>query len=142
MSGEHALDQVAFDEERVVSDLGEAEWEGALPGEDDVTGPGESSAREPGVSSAEASGPDGEAEAPSDEVVDAEALEEDVADEVGESPYDRPGDWYVLHCYAGYENKVKSNLETRAASMDMEDRIFEVVVPTEQEKYGRLVYIE
>jgi len=131
MSGEHALDEVAFDEERVVSDLGEAEWEGALPGEDDVTGPGESSAREPGVSSAEASGPDGEAEAPSDEVVDAEALEEDVADEVGESPYDRPGDWYVLHCYAGYENKVKSNLETRAASMDMEDRIFEVVVPTE-----------
>jgi transcriptional antiterminator NusG len=48
-----------------------------------------------------------------------------------ESPYDRPGEWYVVHTYAGYENKVKSNLENRIASMNMEDRIFEVVIPTE-----------
>ena len=41
------------------------------------------------------------------------------------------GDWYVVHTYAGYENKVKSNLENRIASMNMEDRIFEVVIPTE-----------
>src|SRR5690242_16185738 len=39
-----------------------------------------------------------------------------------ESPYDRPGSWYVVHSYAGYENKVKSNLESRIASMNMEDR--------------------
>jgi transcriptional antiterminator NusG len=48
-----------------------------------------------------------------------------------ESPYDRPGRWYVVHSYAGYENKVKSNLESRIASMNMEERIFEVVIPME-----------
>lgn len=48
-----------------------------------------------------------------------------------ESPYDRPGQWYVIHSYAGYENKVKSNLESRIASMNMEERIFEVVIPME-----------
>ncbi|MGH9054877.1 MAG: transcription termination/antitermination protein NusG [Acidimicrobiales bacterium] len=50
---------------------------------------------------------------------------------VAESPYDRPGRWYVIHSYAGYENKVKSNLESRIASMNMEERIFEVVIPME-----------
>jgi len=39
--------------------------------------------------------------------------------------------WYVIHTYAGYENKVKSNLEHRIASMEMEGMIFKVVVPTE-----------
>jgi transcription termination/antitermination protein NusG len=48
-----------------------------------------------------------------------------------ESPYDRPGRWFVIHSYAGYENKVKSNLESRIASMNMEERIFEVVIPME-----------
>jgi len=48
-----------------------------------------------------------------------------------ESPYDKPGSWYVVHTYAGYENKVKSNLESRISSMNMEDRIFEVVIPLE-----------
>jgi transcription termination/antitermination protein NusG len=48
-----------------------------------------------------------------------------------ESPYDRAGQWYVIHSYAGYENKVKSNLESRIASMNMEERIFEVVIPME-----------
>ena len=56
--------------------------------------------------------------------------EEDVV-RIVESPYDRPGSWYVIHSYAGYENKVKSNLESRIASMNMEDRIFEVVIPME-----------
>ena len=41
------------------------------------------------------------------------------------------GDWYVLHSYAGYENRVKQNLETRTSSLNMEDYIFEVAVPTE-----------
>jgi transcriptional antiterminator NusG len=41
--------------------------------------------------------------------------------------------WYVVHCYSGYENKVKRNLEQRISSMDMEDFIFQVVVPTEEE---------
>src|SRR3984893_9391595 len=48
-----------------------------------------------------------------------------------ESPYDRPGQWFVVHSYAGYENKVKQNLESRIASMNMEEKIFEVVIPVE-----------
>lgn len=44
---------------------------------------------------------------------------------------DRVGDWYVVHTYAGYENKVKANLQTRISSMNMEDKIFEVVIPME-----------
>jgi transcriptional antiterminator NusG len=44
-----------------------------------------------------------------------------------------PGDWYVVHSYAGYENKVKTNLETRITSLDMEDFIYEVQVPTRDE---------
>ncbi|MDQ6947704.1 MAG: transcription termination/antitermination protein NusG [Actinomycetota bacterium] len=59
-----------------------------------------------------------------------EAEVEDVAPVI-ESAYDRPGQWYVVHTYAGYENKVKSNLESRIASMNMEERIFEVVIPVE-----------
>jgi transcription termination/antitermination protein NusG len=41
--------------------------------------------------------------------------------------------WYVIHTYSGYENKVKTNLEHRVTSMDMTDKIFRVVVPTEEE---------
>jgi len=48
------------------------------------------------------------------------------------SPFDRPGEWFVVHTYAGYENKVKSNLESRIASMNMEERIYEVVIPMEE----------
>lgn len=47
------------------------------------------------------------------------------------SPYDLEGDWYVIHSYSGYENKVKVNLETRIRSMHMENRIFEVHIPME-----------
>ena len=42
------------------------------------------------------------------------------------------GDWYVVHSYAGYENKVKTNLETRTQTLDVEDYIFQIEVPTEQ----------
>jgi len=47
------------------------------------------------------------------------------------SPYDRPGDWFVVHTYAGYENKVKQNLASRVKSMNVEEQIFEVVIPME-----------
>ncbi|ASU80216.1 transcription termination/antitermination protein NusG [Actinopolyspora erythraea] len=43
-----------------------------------------------------------------------------------------PGEWYVVHSYAGYENKVKNNLEHRAQTLDVEDYIFQVEVPTEE----------
>jgi transcription termination/antitermination protein NusG len=61
--------------------------------------------------------------------VDLEA--EEAAPQISASPYDMPGDWYVIHSYSGYENKVKANLETRIQSMHMEDRIFEVHIPME-----------
>ncbi|MEA2486088.1 MAG: transcription termination/antitermination protein NusG [Actinomycetota bacterium] len=46
-------------------------------------------------------------------------------------PNERPGDWYVIHTYAGYENKVKANLRSRISSMNAEEYIFEVVIPME-----------
>jgi transcriptional antiterminator NusG len=69
-----------------------------------------------------------------------ETLAEDV-DDVGEQAAPRsetaiPQDdraWYVIHCYSGYENKVKHNLEQRIETMQMQDQIFQVVVPTEDE---------
>jgi transcriptional antiterminator NusG len=46
-------------------------------------------------------------------------------------PFRGPGDWYVVHTYAGYENKVKTNLESRIHTMQMEDKIFRVHIPME-----------
>lgn len=68
------------------------------------------------------------------EVVDEDELlaEDDEEDEVILSPYDRPGRWFVLHTQSGYEKKVKQNLEARTASMNMEDRIYEVIIPTRE----------
>ncbi len=62
---------------------------------------------------------------------DADAEVEVDVDAVGPSPYDRPGAWYVVHSYAGYENKVKSNLLNRVRSYHSEDEIFEIVIPME-----------
>ncbi|MFV0522934.1 MAG: transcription termination/antitermination protein NusG [Acidimicrobiales bacterium] len=62
-----------------------------------------------------------------------------------ESPYDRPGRWYVLNTQSGYENKVKSNLEARTQSMNMEERIFEIVIPVEdvvEFKNGKKVVVQ
>ncbi|MGH9298275.1 MAG: transcription termination/antitermination protein NusG [Acidimicrobiales bacterium] len=67
-----------------------------------------------------------------DELLDEPAGEDEDEIEAVPSPYDRPGQWFVVHTYAGYENKVKSNLESRIGSMNMEDRIFEVVIPMEE----------
>ncbi len=48
-----------------------------------------------------------------------------------ESPYDRPGRWYVVHTYSGYENKVRSNMGNVVTSRGIEDRVHEVVIPME-----------
>ncbi len=56
--------------------------------------------------------------------------------ETGEAPdgqVDEGREWYVVHCYSGYENKVRHNLEQRIDTMGMKDEIFDVVVPTEEE---------
>ena len=62
-----------------------------------------------------------------------------------ESPYDRPGRWFVVHTQSGYENKVKQNLEARIVSLNMEENIYEVVVPMEdviEFKQGRKVVVQ
>ena len=53
------------------------------------------------------------------------------ADAGSGDPFRGPGDWYVVHTYAGYENKVKANLESRIHTMQMEDKIFRVYIPME-----------
>ena len=63
-------------------------------------------------------------EAPEEELDPATALKKDLRG--------KPGDWYVIHSYAGYENKVKANLETRVQNLDVGDYIFQVEVPTEE----------
>jgi transcription termination/antitermination protein NusG len=71
----------------------------------------------------------------------AEDVPEDVQeDEAGSDPLEEfkqelralPGDWYVVHSYAGYENRVKTNLESRIQSLNMEDYIFQIEVPVHQ----------
>jgi transcription termination/antitermination protein NusG len=82
----------------------------------------------------------GEADDPAgadDAVTDAapdepEPAEVDPAEELRAALRRAPGDWYVVHSYAGYENKVKANLETRVQTLDVEDYIFQVEVPTEE----------
>ncbi|MBS1839036.1 MAG: transcription termination/antitermination factor NusG [Actinobacteria bacterium] len=69
---------------------------------------------------------------PDIEVLDEdELLDEEPPAPKPESPYDRPGKWYVLHTQSGYEKKVRQNIEARRASMNMESRIHEVVIPME-----------
>ena len=77
------------------------------------------------------------------DAADEETADEDATDAADEEPVDpleefkanlrgKFGDWYVIHSYAGYENRVKHNLETRITSLNMEDYIFEVEVPMEE----------
>ena len=81
------------------------------------------------------------------DLADAELIDvEEVTPSRSEpSPFDRSGRWYVVHTYAGYENKVKQNLASRVRSMAVEDRIFEVVIPMEdviEFKNGRKVVVQ
>jgi transcriptional antiterminator NusG len=73
-----------------------------------------------------------EAEAVEAEVVEAEEDEEDPIGAFREQMRMSAGEWFVIHSYAGYENRVKSNLETRITSLNMEDYIFQVEVPMEE----------
>jgi transcriptional antiterminator NusG len=128
-----ALDAVATSEVDVVDDA-------ALP----VDEPAEA---EGGTDTADGESATAEGETPSTEAPDAAAAEptaaEPTADEPAEEPVDpaaelraelkkAPGRWYVLHSYAGKENTVKNNLESRIDSLGMRDFIFQVEVPTEE----------
>ncbi len=82
----------------------------------------EEAAAEPEPEPAEPAEP--EAEAP-------EAEEAAAEEEPEEDPFAGAGEWYVIHTYAGYENKVKTNLGSRIQTMQMQDKIFDVVIPME-----------
>ena len=77
---------------------------------------------------------DTDAEDTDDDALAAAAAkaEVDPADEFKAKLRRQEGDWYVIHSYAGYENRVKANLETRIQTLDMEDYIFEIQVPMEE----------
>lgn len=69
----------------------------------------------------------------SDETADAASVQTaDPVTEMRQALETAPGEWYVIHSYAGYENKVKANLENRTQSLDMEEYIFQIEVPTEE----------
>ena len=79
-------------------------------------------------------------DAPAEPAADQPDVAADAADDEEEDPAVvlkkelrlKPGEWYVIHSYAGYENKVKANLETRVQNLDVGDYIFQVEVPTEE----------
>ncbi|WP_436698897.1 transcription termination/antitermination protein NusG [Nocardioides sp. BYT-33-1] len=62
----------------------------------------------------------------------AEAADEDPLEAFRRELWAKPGDWFVVHTYSGMENRVKQNLENRIHSLNMEDYIHEIVVPTEE----------
>jgi transcriptional antiterminator NusG len=79
------------------------------------------------------------------ELLDVFDDDDDEEEEIEPSPYDRPGRWYVVHTYAGYENKVKQNLTTRMKALNVEELIYEIVIPTEdviEFKNGRKVVVQ
>jgi transcriptional antiterminator NusG len=79
--------------------------------------------------SLEEDGDTAEAEEPEPEAAAAEPEPE--PEPASDDPFRGPGDWYVVHTYAGYENKVKANLESRIHTMQMEGKIFRVHIPME-----------
>ncbi|WP_435299379.1 transcription termination/antitermination protein NusG [Timonella sp. A28] len=66
------------------------------------------------------------------DTTDEELEEEDPLEAFRRELLSKEGDWYVIHSYAGYENRVKTNLETRIQSLNMEDYIFQIEVPMEE----------
>jgi len=115
-----------------------------------VLGAADSSVTDTGTDAGAAGGDAGSEDAPGREAeAGAEAAEAEAGAEAAEAEAGEEGaavdpdrKWYVIHTYSGYEAKVKANLEKRVASMLMQDKIFRVVVPTEDEieyKDGRKI---
>jgi transcriptional antiterminator NusG len=123
-----APDLEVSEEPQVVVDTTEVDTVEIEPVDAEAAPSGELPAEEPAEEEPVA-GDEVEASDEADE--GAEGDEADGVARTSASPYDMPGDWYVIHSYSGYENKVKANLETRIQSMHMEDRIYEVHIPME-----------
>lgn len=115
-----------FTQDDVVTADFSSEGAGAFSEPDESDQPEASEAVEPGLAeSAEAESAEAEStDATGDEIVTEEMVREQIKG--------LPGKWYVLHTYAGYEKRVKRDLESRIHSMNMEDYIFQVEVPMEE----------
>jgi transcription termination/antitermination protein NusG len=115
-----------------------ADEAGAAPEEDGVAEPGEAEAG--GAEPQEAELQEAELQEAGSEEAGAEEAGAEEAEEAEADPVEAyaaelrllPGDWYVVHSYAGYENRVKGNLESRTQSLNMEDYIFQIEVPVHQ----------
>src|SRR5271166_3710101 len=102
------------------------------PGEpEDVAAPADGALDEP---AADAGGEpaDGENSADGEDSADGEKPADGAREEFQRELRMLPGDWYVVHSYAGYENRVKTNLESRIQSLNMEDYIYQIEVPVHQ----------
>ena len=137
-SGDDAVSEAA--------ETGDASDDDAAAG-DETAPPGDeagsdTAAGDAGTADAEAAEP-ADGEAADAEIADGEAGDGEAA--AGEAPEDddpvalfkaemrlQPGDWYVVHSYAGYENRVKANLESRTQSLNMEDYIYQIEVPVHE----------
>ncbi|MDK8895291.1 transcription termination/antitermination protein NusG [Corynebacterium sp. MSK006] len=107
----------------------EAEGADAAAGVDaDAAAAGEGDAAEPTPSEAAAA----ELAEGADEEEDAEAAYRKRLRQFTRELKKQPGDWYIIQTYSGYENKVKTNLDMRAQTLEVEDSLYEVVVPIEQ----------
>jgi transcriptional antiterminator NusG len=154
-AGQPAADAAAVDDTAVASDPGtagdasDATADGqAANGEaaDGEAADGEAADGETALPAADADGEPGEAEGDAGKAdgdageADGEAGEADGEAAAEEDPVAKfkaelrllPGDWYVVHSYAGYENRVKANLESRTQSLNMEDYIFQIEVPVHE----------
>ena len=98
--------------------------------------PGDAGTDEPTAEDDEAPAADATDEVAADEAdVEADEAEDEESDPLEafrRELWAKPGDWFVVHTYSGMENRVKSNLENRIISLNMEDYIHEIVVPTEE----------
>jgi transcriptional antiterminator NusG len=131
-----AADDLEDEVDGTASDAGDVDDDGLAAAGDagDEMGDGETEADD----EAEADDEDGDEVAAPAAAVAAAPAAEPVAEEAGDPVEEfkaglrrAPGDWYVIHSYAGYENRVKANLENRIGSLNMEDYIFQVEVPME-----------
>jgi transcription termination/antitermination protein NusG len=105
----------------------------AETGEDDVSDYSEeASGLDPAGEAADAVASAGNVDFAADGHEEQEEKTDDAREEFERELRMLPGDWYVVHSYAGYENRVKTNLESRIQSLNMEDYIFQIEVPVHQ----------
>ncbi len=136
---EQELDRQAAEESVSVQEDGAVEE--TVETAQDAPAPAEDAAGEPAVDGEEAAEATAqEADPAAAEGEDAPAAVEQAEEEPAVDPGEelrtrlrrQPGDWYVVHTYAGYEKRVKTNLEARILTQDMEDAIYEIEVPMEE----------